>query len=651
MFRCIVLIAAILVFSHSSPTFGATGLLSASTASLQAGTLIFQGTTGPDGSGDLTAQHLNMDTGAPVGIKWSAAEKLDARNLNIDPRVIFTYRDDTHCGVLFAWDHLSETQKQHLVGDGQEPFGSDVLAYLAGDRSLEDDIHFRIRKSRMGGIRHSRPVFHDNVVYAGANDGMLHAFDARSGEELFAYIPNRVFESLPLLADPDVSEGYFVDSTPFVKEITPASGDTWTALVGGLGKGGKGIYCLDVSDAGSVDASASDAMSLVKWEFSDPDHMGYTTGRPLVVKTRAGHVIITGNGYDSAGGEAVIFVLSDIKSAHPVAFAFHTGAQGNNGIKGDITAIDANSDGYSDFVYAGDLHGNIWKLDIRDTNIYNWDFSYTSPHGPRPFFTARTSSGKPQPVTTAIDVMLHCDDDREGFLLLFGTGDADLDAPSTAANTVYGLWDWQQQWEIIGGTPGAGADKSFGPFSRPGLEGLENYYGDTFGLPEIRNLKLLEQSVQETRKEHEETWVIMTRRMMNWWDPKTGTGDHVGWFFDLPEPGEQIIHNPVFQDGVATVISTAVLYMIDACSGGEPSQTRLDVNRDDKVTGDDTVTDRKGSKRRPAGIQINTRDFFPFILAPFLYLPGPEGDDDFQIIRLRQKRSGVMYWYIPDYNW
>ena len=254
-------------------------------------------------------------------------------------------------------------------------------------------------------------------------------------------------------------------------------------------------------------------------------------------------------------------------------------------------------------------------------------------------------------MTTAIDVMRHCDDDREGVILLFGTGDADIDASNTAANTIYGLWDWQQQWEIIGGSPDAGADKSFGPFSRPGLEGLENYYGDTFGLPEIRNLKLLAQSVQETRKEHEEIWVIMTRRMMNWWDPKTGAGDHVGWYFDLPRPGEKIIHNPVFHDGVAMVVSTAAFYMVDACSGGEPSQTRLDVNRDDKVANDDTVTDRKGSKRRPAGIQIDARESSPFILAPFLYLPGPEGDDDFQIIRLRQKRSGATYWYIPDYNW
>lgn len=382
MLRCIVLIAGFIVFAHSSPTLGAAGLFSASTASMQADTLIFQGTANPDGSGDLTARHLNMDTGALADVKWSAAQKLDARNLDIDPRLIFTYRDDTNSGVLFAWDHLSETQKQQLGGDDQEPLGSDVLLYLAGDRSLEDDIHFRIRKSRMGGIRNSRPVFYEGVVYAGANDGMLHAFDARSGKELFAYIPNRVFTSLPLLADPDASEGHFVDATPFVKEITPASGDTWTALVGGLGKGGKGIYCLDVSDAGSLGATGSDAMSLVKWEFSDPDHMGYTTGRPLVVKTRAGHVVITGNGYDNPGGEAVIFVLSDMKSAHPKASAFHTGAQGNNGIKGDITAIDANSDGYSDFVYAGDLHGNIWKLDIRDENIGNWDFSYRSHHGP-----------------------------------------------------------------------------------------------------------------------------------------------------------------------------------------------------------------------------------------------------------------------------
>ena len=39
--------------------------------------------------------------------------------------------------------------------------------------------------------KQSRP----RVVFAGANDGMLHAFDADSGEELFAYVPGIVATS------------------------------------------------------------------------------------------------------------------------------------------------------------------------------------------------------------------------------------------------------------------------------------------------------------------------------------------------------------------------------------------------------------------------------------------------------------------------
>ncbi len=656
-------VAAALLFWGLFPAIGAAAPLAASTATLQADTLLFQGRAFAGGAGDLAAYRVNADTGEVAGEKWSAAENLDARNLDMDPRAIFTYRADIRGGALFSWDHLNEIQKQHLGGDDGEPSGKEILDYIAGDRSLEESPDIRTRESRLGAIVRSRPVFHDGVVYVGANDGMLHAFDANTGDEHFAYIPNHVFENLPRLADPDFSEGAYVDATPFVTEVDKRSGPSWKALVGGLGKGGKGIYCLDVSNAVSLAPTTPDAMALVKWEFTDDSDMGYTTGRPLVLHTRAGPVAVFGNGYDSSREEAVIFVLWDIDTHSPSARKFHTGARGQNGIKGDITAIDADSDGFADFVYAGDLQGNIWKLDIRDESIDNWDFAYGNPHAPQPFFTAKTRSGRPQPVTTAVDVMGHCQSGSDGFILLFGTGDADnVSHPgNTATNTVYGLWDWQQQWEIIGNREDAGADKYFGAFSRPGLEGLENYFGDTYGLPGIRHLKLLGQRVEETRQEKGETWVIMSNRTMDWWDPLTGAGRHVGWFFDLPNAGERVIHNPLFRDGVALVASTippkteagdgtSVQYMIDACSGGEPALTQVDVNQDEKVTGEDTITDAKGGKRRPAGIMAEGSASFPFILSNFVYIPAPEGDD-FQVIRLRKKRSGVTYWYIPDYDW
>ncbi len=648
------MIAAVFWLAHV-PAYGAAGPLSADTAQLQSDTVLFQAESVANGSGDLAAFTIHADTGHIAGEKWRAAELLDARDIKMDPRTLFTSQSAASIGILFDWDHLSETQQQMLGPEGETPSGEDLLNYIAGDRSFEGT-HFRVRESRLGAIVHSNPVFHDGVVYLGANDGMLHAFDAGSGRELFGYIPDLVFQNLADLADPDSPSGVFVDAIPYVRTVTTGPAGAWTALVSGLGKGGKGIFCLDVTRAGFLNADSADALSLFKWEFNDPDHLGYTTGRPLVLKTRAGYAAVFGNGIQSASGEAVIFVLTGIDTPHPLPMRLHTGARGGNGIKGDITAIDANHDGFVDFIYAGDLHGNIWKLDIRDALPERWDYAYRSSIGePRPFFSARSPDGSPQPVTTAVDVTYHCRGDRAGYLLLFGTGDADA---VHGANTVYGLWDWQQQWEIIAGSEGAGADKYFGAFARPGLEGLFNYFGDTHGLPEIRNLQLLGQRVRETRRAEGETWVIMTDHAINWWDPATGAGNHVGWYFDLPNTGEKVIHNPLFRQGTAVVMTaipgpdggTAALYMLDSCTGGEPVETQLDVNGDGRVTRYDTVMDSMGTARRPGGIMLDFPAASPLILSTYAYFPRPDNEGA-RVVGLRGKRSGATYWYIPEYDW
>ncbi|RNK74704.1 PQQ-binding-like beta-propeller repeat protein, partial [Xanthomonas vasicola] len=60
--------------------------------------------------------------------------------------------------------------------------GADNAAYLAGDRSKEivNGGTLRNRTSLLGDIVSSSPAYSSdtNTVYVGANDGMLHAFDA-----------------------------------------------------------------------------------------------------------------------------------------------------------------------------------------------------------------------------------------------------------------------------------------------------------------------------------------------------------------------------------------------------------------------------------------------------------------------------------------
>ena len=101
------------------------------------------------------------------------------------------------------------------------------VAYLRGDKKHEGNGpgQFRIRKSALGDIINSGAQyvgapshrsgmgkgygeFVDSntslkpVVYVGANDGMLHAFDAKTGKEIFAYIPSWMGPKLGALTDP-----------------------------------------------------------------------------------------------------------------------------------------------------------------------------------------------------------------------------------------------------------------------------------------------------------------------------------------------------------------------------------------------------------------------------------------------------------------
>jgi hypothetical protein len=232
--------------------------------------------------GDLKAYQIDTVTGevmtsSPV---WSAEEKLAAR-LTLDgsghvSRIIATYDGTT--GVPFRWldgggnPYLSAVQQKNLIPYFSQTLTSaDVLNYLRGDKTNEitgsnaGDFRDRDGYHPLGDFIHSLARFEDEVLYVGGNDGMLHAFratDAQGGEELFAYVPGLVYRDLRELSDPIYSHKFYVDNTPHTKKI----GAT-TLLVGGLGKGGKGYYCLDITDAKSAINSEAELASRVKWEY------------------------------------------------------------------------------------------------------------------------------------------------------------------------------------------------------------------------------------------------------------------------------------------------------------------------------------------------------------------------------------------------
>ena len=293
----------------------------------------------------------------------------------------------------------------------------DFLAYLRGDRSRETNQSngvYRTRTYLLGDIVNAKltPVGPPNapfddainpgygafrsdpanssrmtVVYAGANDGMLHAFDgsvasSAMGSELFAYIPSFVYgtsasapvSGLASLGQPNFTHHFFVDQTPAVFDIDMgkaggASGaPAWRSLlVGGLGKGGKGYYAIDVTSP----ASWSDETALaskVKWEFTDPD-MGFSYGDANVVKTKKyGWVVILTSGYENADGIGYFFIVNPTNGALLEKISTGSGsASSPAGLAHASAFVVDYTDGTADALYAGDLNGNVWRLDLTPT--------------------------------------------------------------------------------------------------------------------------------------------------------------------------------------------------------------------------------------------------------------------------------------------
>jgi type IV pilus assembly protein PilY1 len=240
--------------------------------------------------------------------------------------------------------------------------------------------------------------------------------------------------------------------------------DHWhTVLVGGLNNGGQGIYALDITDpapSGATETTIASGRFL--WEFTDKESadLGYTYSRPSIVRTRSGKwVAIFGNGYNntvsdgasttSGTGNAVLYAV-DIKTGALLA-KIDTGVGSSsdplaqsrpNGLS-TPAVVDAEGDFSADYVYAGDLFGNLWKFDITDNDPANWKVAYTVSNKPAPLFVAVGPTGKRQPITSKPSVL--GGPRGAGLMVLFGTGKFlepnDRDISKLTPQTFYGVQD------------------------------------------------------------------------------------------------------------------------------------------------------------------------------------------------------------------
>jgi hypothetical protein len=122
-----------------------------------------------------------------------------------------------------------------------------------------------------------------SLIFVGANDGMMHAFDARTGMELWAYVPFNLLPKLRALREGQAvgSFDYFVDSSAKVADVKV--GGAWrTYLMFGQGPGGTFYQTLDVSltaMASALSPDSDDTGAMLSF-FSQPDRITHVWSFP-----------------------------------------------------------------------------------------------------------------------------------------------------------------------------------------------------------------------------------------------------------------------------------------------------------------------------------------------------------------------------------
>ena len=451
--------------------------------------------------GELVAQRINTTDGTTAAaLIWSARDQLQAKAGNgtvvdgaltgsADSRVIFTttasgapaYRD-------WSWDNLNSTERAWftnkcagtgLLGQcvsltsGQKDLansGAFMLDYLRGQKALqsyqvtgEDPVEvFRNRDFILGDIAGSKPTYvpnprrkfsdtgystfastnsaRDNMIYVGSNGGMLHAINVADGTERWAYVPRIVMPNLYQLASTTygTNHRYFVDGSPSVSDVY--IGGAWkTLLVGGLNKGGRGYYALDITDPADPKPLWEICSDSALCPYRNDADMGFSFSEPIITKRPSDGkwVVLVTSGYNNVStgtGKGYLYVLD---AANGTVLNKITTNEGDTTTPSGLGKIadyveDADTDSTSTLVYGGDLLGNAFRFDLTANTVVK-------------MAVLTDLSGAGQPITTRPETA-KCGSQP---LVFFGTG-AYLGASDVSTTQLQGVWGVKDSTTALG---------------------------------------------------------------------------------------------------------------------------------------------------------------------------------------------------------
>ena len=550
-------------------------------------------------------------------------------------------------GGSVQWQSLNADQQMSLIDGGDEAEGQARLDYLLGDSSLEaqrggSSGSFRRRRfdqKVLGAVVSSSPVYVGNgfnsngayrrfypdwvspsghsyvsyigdgsrvpFVYAAANDGFLHAYDAENLDEQFLYMPSAMFPTIAEYTQTGFVYRPYVDGQLTEGDVY-FSGAWQTLLVGAFRGGAKGLFALDISSPENFDEED------VLWEYSEPavldDDLGHVYGKVSLIKsnvstsseydrTAGDWLVAFGNGYNSVNGSSVLYLLDPESGAEIVKLDTGIGPESSvdNSLGANVNAsmpnglgapflVDLNQDFKVDLAYAGDLYGNMWRFDLRDNSVDNWNVTLV--------YAAKDADDLPQPIT-ARPMVNHHPSGLPGVMVYFGTGKylepSDIEPVEGTRQTFYGIWDRIDDNLLVDRDRDGNANND------------ERHIGDGFGRSH-----LLAQNIELEGGDFEGVAIrAVSNESITYFNGEglgVGTEDVLGWFIDFDE-GELIPGNPILRGG--NVIFTTLSPSGDLCtpggsswimelnskSGGPPLFQAFDNNGDYVITKEDLYGD------------------------------------------------------------
>jgi type IV pilus assembly protein PilY1 len=518
-----------------------------------------------DWSGELKGYQLL--SGGKRDLKWDAEVML--RGQKPDDRVLLT-----------AQGAGSNTNGK-MLSTGSSDLSASQIRWLYGEEV--DGLRSRIPDGQeepnlLGDIVNSAPFLltppddseRSGMVFVGANDGMLHGFSADNGKELFAYLPSELVTSqlgkkapLESLMAPDYNHRYFVDGSPVARNVDIEGGPE-AVVVGTMGAGGRTVFALDVSDPEGM--STRDVL----WEFSD-EALGEGVTRPSISKINIGTeekpesrwVVLFGNGYNSLTQQAAMFVV-DLETGRLLK-RWDTGLVGvgiPNGLAPPTATRWPDYNGFSQYAYAGDLQGNMWRFDL--SNLLS---------APQRLLKGQTD----QPITAPVQLEFK-PGDSSTLVVLFGTGSFQFvdDRYDTSEQRLYGVFD-------------------------SGNENLTSVQASDPDSVLLHKVLVIDEGSD-----------FRTIR-------KDGGTAQRGWYMDLPE-GERMVSMPTLPAGIyhqRALFSTlrplfgqctagvdGYVYSLLLETGGVGTTAFFDTNGDGKVDSADNITDANGDAQVAAGIKL-----------------------------------------------